>query len=68
MTEPLRSLLPWTGGKYYSAQRILATFPRLQARHMHHTLLGGASSVQAHDQGNASGSDIGRAAHRCRYR
>ena len=22
MTKPLRSLLPWTGGKYYSAQRL----------------------------------------------
>ena len=31
MTKPLRSLLPWIGGKYYSARRILAAFPRLQA-------------------------------------
>jgi hypothetical protein len=31
MTTPLRSLLPWIGGKYYSAQCILAAFPRLQA-------------------------------------
>jgi hypothetical protein len=31
MTAPLRSLLLWIDGKYYSAQRILAAFPRLQA-------------------------------------
>ena len=45
MTIPLRSPLPWIGGKYYSAQRILAAFPPPESYDTYVELFGGAAHV-----------------------
>lgn len=45
MTLSLRSPLPWIGGKYYSAQRILAAFPAPESYNTYVELFGGAAHV-----------------------
>ena len=45
MTIPLRSPLPWIGGKYYSAPRILAAFPSSNSYDTYVELFGGAAHV-----------------------
>ena len=45
MTTHLRSPLPWIGGKYYSAQRILAAFPAPESYDTYVELFGGAAHV-----------------------
>jgi DNA adenine methylase len=45
MTMPIRSPLPWIGGKYYSAQRILAAFPVPGSYDTYVELFGGAAHV-----------------------
>lgn len=44
-TLPLRSPLPWVGGKYYSAPRILHAFPAPQDYDVYVELFGGAAHV-----------------------
>ncbi len=45
MTTQLRSPLPWVGGKYYSAQRILAAFPPPESYDTYVDLFSGAAHV-----------------------
>lgn len=45
MTIPLRSLLPWIGGTYSSAQRILVAFPPPNSYDTSVELCGGAAHV-----------------------